>query len=183
MALVPTPVNRKFSKKSTKSNAEALYTRIVRQSRNPVFFEKYGVADTIDGRFDMIVLHVFLVLRRFKIEGKPAETLGQSVFDTMFMNMDSSLREMGVGDLSVGKRIKKMAAAFYGRVDAYEQPLIDGDRVALSAAVARNLFRGEAVKEGVTEAISDYMLATWSHLSDQPLERFHLGLVDFGDAV
>ena len=177
------PVDRKISRKSTKYNAEALYIRVVRQSRKPVFYEEYSVADTIDGRFDMIILHVFLVLRRLKIEGKSTESLGQALFDAMFTTMDSSLREMGVGDLSVGKRIKKMATAFYGRVEAYDAPLIAGDRAALCDALARNLFRGEPVKDGIKESLADYMLATWSHLNNQPHQRFFLGLVDFENAV
>lgn len=183
MTSLAIPVNLNFSRKSTKYNAEALYIRVVRQSRKPVFYEEYGVADTIDGRFDMIILHVFLVLRRLKVEGEPTDSLGQALFDAMFVNMDSSLREMGVGDLSVGKRIKRMATAFYGRVEAYDAPLIAGDRAALSDALARNLFRGEPVKDGIKESLSDYMLATWSHLNDQPHQRFFLGLVDFENTV
>lgn len=173
------PMNSRFSKKSTKSNADALYIHIVRQSRKPMFYEEFDVPDTIDGRFDLIILHVFLVIRRLKVEGRTADQLGQALFDAMFANLDTSLREMGVGDLSVGKRIKKMAKAFYGRVEAYDAPLIAGDRQALAEAVARNLYRGATVKEGAREDFSDYMLATWTHLGTQPIERYCLGLVDF----
>lgn len=175
------PMSRKFNRKSTKSNAEALYTRIVRQSRKREFYADLDVPDTLDGRFDLITLHVFLVLRRLNAEGNSEENLGQALFDVMFMNMDTSLREMGVGDLSVGKRIKKMASAFYGRVAAYDAPLLAGDCAGLSDAIARNLFRGETVGEDVKDDLANYMLATWSHLMSQPYERFRLGLVDFRD--
>lgn len=175
------PMSRKFSRKSTKSNAEALYTRIVRQSRRQEFYADLDVPDTLDGRFDLITLHVFLVLRRLNAEGNSTENLGQALFDVMFMNMDASLREMGVGDLSVGKRIKKMASAFYGRVAAYDAPLLAGDCAGLSDAIARNLFRGEMVRKDVKDGLANYVLATWSHLMSQPCERFRLGLVDFRD--
>lgn len=173
------PLRLGIAKKSTRYNAAALYGRIVKQARKPVFYEELGVPDTIDGRFDLEVLHVFLVVRRLGEGQKVTESLRQELFNAMFMNMDSSLREMGVGDLSVGKRIKKMAKAFYGRVEAYEGAMASGDRELLGEALARNLFRGERAKEGAVVGISDYMLATGSNLMEQPLERFRLGLVDF----
>lgn len=172
---------RGFTTNATRSNAEALYGRIVVQARKPVFYEKFGVPDTIDGRFDLVVLHAFLVLRRLGMGETTTEKLRQELFNAMFMNMDSSLRELGVGDLSVGKRIKKMATAFYGRVEAYEMPMSTSDGVVLAEAIARNLFRGAATKEGAASGVSAYMLATWSSLREQPLERFSLGLVDFND--
>lgn len=170
-----------FTDRSTRSNAEALYGRIVIQARKPAFYEEFGVPDTIDGRFDLIVLHTFLVLRRLGAGAQTTEGLRQELFNAMFMNMDSSLREMGVGDLSVGKRIKKMATAFYGRVEAYEVPMSENDGSGLAEAVARNLFRGDVTNDGAATGVSDYMLATWSDLMGQPLERFRLGLVNFGD--
>ena len=170
-----------FTDKSTRSNADALYGRIVLQARKPAFYEEFGVADTIDGRFDLIVLHAFLVLRRLGMGAETTEGLRQELFNAMFMNMDSSLREMGVGDLSVGKKIKKMATAFYGRVEAYEVPMSENDGSGLAEAVARNLFRGEIPNEGAASGVSAYMLATWSDLMEQPLERFLLGLVSFDD--
>lgn len=170
-----------FTDKPTRSNAEALYGRIVVQARKPAFYAEFGVPDTIDGRFDLIVLHTFLVLRRLGMGAETTEGLRQELFNAMFMNMDSSLREMGVGDLSVGKRIKKMATAFYGRVEAYEGPMSENDRPGLAEAVTRNLFRGEVTNEGAAAEVSAYMLGTWVNLTEQPLERFRLGLVSFGD--
>ena len=94
-----------------------LYEAIVAAARHPVFYARWGVADTIDGRFDMIILHAFAVLERMKGE---APEFRQRLVDEMFSDMDRSLREMGVGDLSVGKRIRVMAEVFYGRISAYE---------------------------------------------------------------
>lgn len=121
--------------------AHGLYVSIIEQSRKPVFYVRFAVPDTLDGRFDLIVLHAFLVMRRLKgIEGplmEEARAISQALFDLMFDDMDQNLREMGVGDMSVGKRIKQMARAFYGRVAAYEDALAaDG----MEDALERNLY-------------------------------------------
>src|ERR1700761_176269 len=99
---------------------DTLYAKAVAQARQPVFYAEREVPDTVDGRFDLLVLHVFLLLHRLGAEGKATKSLNQGLFDLMFADMDRSLREMGVSDMSVGKRVKDMARAFYGRVDAYE---------------------------------------------------------------
>ena len=108
-------------------NATPLYTEIVRQARQPDFYNKLGVPDTYNGRFDLIALHAFIIMRRLKSIGKNGETLSQALFDCMFIDIDKNLREMGVGDLSVGKKIKNLAAAYYGRVKAYEGALLETD--------------------------------------------------------
>src|SRR5437870_1427038 len=119
--------------------AELAYGHVVEHARLPRFFIDAGVPDTIDGRFELICLHAFLYLHRLKREGKRGTPLGQRFFDTMFADFDRSLREMGTGDLSVGREVKRMAQAFYGRVAAYEAGLA-GDDAVLQAALARNLF-------------------------------------------
>ena len=166
-------------KQAIKANAAALYRRVVKQARSPGFHEVLEVPDTIDGRFDLVVLHCFLVLRRLKEDARQTEALSQALFDAMFLNLDDSLRQMGVGDLSVGKRIKKMSSAFYGRVNAYDEPLVSGDILGLSEALSRNLFRAEPIDERVVEAVARYVLQTWNHLQTQPAKHFCLGLVDF----
>lgn len=119
--------------------AEALYGSLVDQARQPAFYASLGVPDTVDGRFEMVALHVFLVLHRLKAE--PAtEDFRQALFDTMFADMDRSLREMGVSDLSVGRHVKNMAKGFYGRVAAYESGLADAQDAALGEAIRRNVY-------------------------------------------
>jgi len=113
-----------FAGKQHNPAAVALYKCIVEQARQPDFYTHHGVPDSLDGRFDMIVLHTFLVMRRLRtIASQAAGQLSQDLFDLLFADMDSNLREIGVGDLGVGKRVKKMAQAFYGRVEAYEAGL------------------------------------------------------------
>jgi len=134
---------------------DALYAKAVAQARLPVFYAEREVPDTVDGRFDLLVLHVFLLLHRLGAEGRETKALNQGLFDLMFADMDRSLREMGVSDMSVGKRVKEMARAFYGRVDAYE-PVLD-DQAKLEEALARNLYRGAEVKQTSLAAMAHYI--------------------------
>jgi len=119
--------------------ADLAYRCVVEQARQPIFFTDYGVPDTLDGRFELICLHAFLYLHRLKTEGPQASPIRQSFFDRMFADFDRALREMGTGDLSVGKHVKRMVLAFYGRVRAYEEGLAGGEGV-LGAALVRNVF-------------------------------------------
>src|SRR5438034_256350 len=127
-----------FRRNPLQHAAELAYRRIVEQARQPGFFNANGVPDTLDGRFELICLHAFLFLHRLKREAPPAERLGQRLFDTMFADFDRSLREMGTGDLIVGREVKRMAQAFFGRIDAYERGLSGGDAV-LKPALASSL--------------------------------------------
>lgn len=118
----------------------ALYRQIVEQSRRPEFYIACSVPDTLDGRFDMVMVHAWMVIRRLRTALPDGPPRAQALFDHMFADMDSNLREIGVGDLSVGKRVKAMARAFYGRVDAYDAALAAGTSAALIEALGRNLY-------------------------------------------
>lgn len=130
------PLAALFNRKS-RAAVQALYSAIVAAARNPSFYAEWGVPDTLDGRFELIALHAFLAIRRLKQSGDNA-AFAQALFDTMFADIDRNLREMGVGDLSVGRQVKTMAKAFYGRVVAYERGLAGSD--SLDDALRRNLF-------------------------------------------
>jgi cytochrome b pre-mRNA-processing protein 3 len=119
---------------------EAVYGMIVAQARSPSFYRDYGVPDTVSGRFDMIVLHLVLVLRRWRAAPANVRPLGQQIFDRFCSDMDHNFREMGVGDLAVPKEMRRVAEAFYGRAGAYEAALADGDGTGLEAALTRNVF-------------------------------------------
>jgi cytochrome b pre-mRNA-processing protein 3 len=107
-----------FRRNRHRDAALRLYHAIVAQARAPVFFAGFGVPDTFDGRFELIALHGYLVLNRLKAEGPRMAELAQELFDVMFADFDRGLREMGVGDLGVGRQVKTMAQAFYGRIGA-----------------------------------------------------------------
>ncbi len=155
-----------------------LYEAIVAAARHPVFYARWGVADTIDGRFDMIILHAFAVLERMKGE---APEFRQRLVDEMFSDMDRSLREMGVGDLSVGKRIRVMAEVFYGRISAYESALL-GAPGAFEAALERNLFP-DGVPEGVLARLADHVQELRAALATLPLERLQTGQIAFTEPL
>jgi cytochrome b pre-mRNA-processing protein 3 len=142
------------------------YEAIVAAARHPVFYADWGVPDTLDGRFDMISLHAFLVLDRLKGQ---EQAFRQGLVDELFADMDRSLREMGVGDLSVGKKVRKMAEVFYGRLAAYDQAL--GSAAGeLESALSRNIF------PDAPDAPGPHLLA--AHVKDQ---RAHLARQEAGD--
>lgn len=125
-------------RRETKEKARALYPLIVEQARQPVFYSEYGVPDSVDGRFEMIALHCFIIIRRFHEAGE--SKTGQALFDVFFKSMDRSLREMGVGDLGVPKHMKRMMQGFNGRANHYEQALKSGNTEELKQALIKNVY-------------------------------------------
>ena len=165
-------------RRSIRDAAERAYRRVVEQARQPIFFMEYGVPDSVDGRFELICLHAFLYLHRLKSDRPRASRLCQSFFDTMFADLDRGLREMGTGDLSVGRQVKRMAQGFYGRIRAYEEG-IAGDHSRLHAALARNLFGTAAASARHLAAMADYVRATAADLGRQPAAELAAGRIRF----
>ncbi len=118
----------------------ALYGAIVAQSRAAAFYADYGVPDTLEGRFDLIVLHLVLLLNRLGRRPDAGRSLGQDLFDEFCRDLDANLREMGVGDLAVPKRMQRFAEAFYGRQAAYLAALDAADARDFEKALARNIY-------------------------------------------
>jgi cytochrome b pre-mRNA-processing protein 3 len=165
-------------RRQRRSAIHEAYRQIVERARDPLLFHAWGVPDTLDGRFEMLVLHAFLVLHRLKSEGEATAAFAQALFDWMFADLDGALREMGASDLGVGPRVKTMARGFYGRVAAYEKGL--GDEAALAAALGRNLFGtlGAAEERALAEAVR-YVRDQAQALARVPLERLLAGEVPF----
>jgi len=161
--------------------ARGLYVSVVEQARQPAFYVLCGVPDTPDGRFDMIALHAFLVLRRLKRNRAQTAGLSQAFFDLMFADMDRNLREMGVGDLGVGKRVKAMAEGLYGRIGAYEKGLAGGDSV-MTDALRRNLYRKADPSDAQVAAVAGYVRDEARRLDDVVLDDLTRGSVSFGPA-
>lgn len=134
-----------------------IYSQIVAQSRQQHFYRTLSVPDTVDGRYDMIVLHLVLLFHRFQSEDKHVQGFGQQVFDLFFKDMDRNLREMGVSDTGVPKKVKKMVEAFYGRAGVYLPSLETGDSENLAQALARNVY-AEAENEMKSRDLADYAL-------------------------
>ena len=157
--------------------ARDLYDAVVLQARQESFYLQGKVPDTIDGRFDLVVLHAFLLFRRLKTAGAEAAALSQKTFDMMFADFDESLREMGVTDLGISPKIKKMAKAFFGRVHAYDGSI--EDEQALSAALGRNLYRGNDPGSDVLAAMVAYTQCQAAFLTDQADAELMKGRVRF----
>jgi cytochrome b pre-mRNA-processing protein 3 len=160
--------------------ATRAYGAVVEHARRPVFFTDFDVPDTIDGRFELICLHAFLYLHRLKTEGDPGASLGQFFFDLMFADFDRSLRELGTGDLSVGREVKQMAAAFYGRIHAYERGLDDAGEADIQAALRRNLYGTAAPSDADLAAMAAYLRAEAARLARQDAPALLAGNVSFG---
>ena len=158
--------------------ADVAYRRVVEQARQTVFFAEYGVPDTLDGRFELICLHAFLYLHRLKTDRPQASPFCQRFFDRMFADFDRSLREMGVGDLSVGKHVKRMARAFYGRIRSYEAGL-SADDSALAAALARNVFGTASSAECAADDMAAYVRCAVRGLRSQSAAELLAGDVSF----
>jgi cytochrome b pre-mRNA-processing protein 3 len=129
-----------FWRSSHSRTIRALYGTIVAQARSATFYADYGVPDTVEGRFDLIVLHLVLLLHRLGRDDGLRRGLGQGLFDEFCSDLDANLREMGVGDLAVPKKMQRFAEAFYGRQAAYLGALAAADERDFEQALARNIF-------------------------------------------
>lgn len=165
---------RSKTREKTRETIERLYGAIVAQSRRAVFYTDFGVPDTIEGRFEMVLLHTILVCHRLKQGGEAEAALSQGVFDAFVDDMDRTLREMGVGDLAVPKRMKKIGAAFYGRAAAYDAALAEAQDDALAAALARNILERDVADEPAA-ALAVYVRAAARALAETPFETLARG--------
>lgn len=153
---------------------------IVAQARHPDFYERFHVPDTVDGRFDMIVLHVYLTLARLRETDSACTELQMMLQETMFADLDRSLREMGVGDMSVGKHVKAMASAYFGRLSAYDAAFESGKVGDVEDALSRNVWRGDLIPgEGVAHALAVLVLEQKAHLAGQDGEDLCSGVITF----
>jgi cytochrome b pre-mRNA-processing protein 3 len=171
---------RLFRSNPERRAAETAYRRVVEQARRPGFFLNGGVPDTVDGRFELICLHAFLYLHRLKGEQPRSTRFGRCFVAAMFADFDRSLREMGTGDLSVGREVKRMAEAFYGRFAAYEEGLATDDSV-LRPALARNLFGTATPDPTQLAAMASYVREQAAALRRQGRVVLLQGKIAFGD--
>jgi cytochrome b pre-mRNA-processing protein 3 len=152
---------------------QRLYEAAVRQARDPAFYTRLGVADRIDARFELYTLHVLLLVMRLRDEGPQGAEIGQDLFNVYISALDHALRELGVGDVSVGKKMRKLGEALYGRMAIYEPALRDGDAVTLAASLARNVYESEIATTGA--ALAAFALSSRARLADQTLEAVAKG--------
>jgi cytochrome b pre-mRNA-processing protein 3 len=173
-------IGRIFGRDPVDRTASKLYLAVVEQARRPQFYGTDGVPDTLDGRFEMIVLHAYVVIRQLRGVSPNGGELAQSLLDQMFADMDRNLREIGVGDLSVGKQVKRMAKRFYGSVDAYDRGLEAGDEGVLEAAVERNVFGRAGAPGAAAKALTHYLRREVGALSGAAGTEILSGSIHFG---
>jgi len=145
---------------------EALYAKAVEQARRPEFYTGLGVADRIDARFELYTLHVLLLVMRLKDEGEQGGEIAQRLFDTYVGALDDALRELGVGDLAIAKKMRRLGEALYGRMKTYEAPLREEDAAALAGALARNVY--EAEDPAAASSLARYAMDSRRRLAAQP---------------
>lgn len=189
---------RRFFKTKNSNNTitQKLYAQIVAQARQRVFYSDFGVPDSLDGRFNMIVLHNFLVFNRLQNSNEAGKALSQEIFDLYRLDMDHSLRELGVGDTTVPKRMKKMMQVFYGRSDAYKSALDSDEPLAqLTDALFRNILSynevlfateseeqpTEQMEQSVARPMATYVIACVDLLKSQDDAAILAGSLPFPD--
>ncbi|WP_337189270.1 ubiquinol-cytochrome C chaperone family protein [Phenylobacterium sp.] len=169
-------LKRLFKPRPAVAAGRELYAVTVAQARTPGLYADLRVADSPEGRFELYSLHVYLLLERLKGQGDRASEIAQALFDTYVSALDHALRELGVGDLSVGKKMRKLGEAFYGRVKSLEEALASlPDRTDLEAVLARTVYEGGAAENA--PALADYVLAQRQALATQDVDAICSGAV------
>ena len=175
-------LKRLFSGFREKKAAYELYGKLVGQARQPHFYTAFEVADTLDGRFDMILIHMFLVQNRLRQDGEATARLRRMLQEAMIADMDRSLREMGVGDMGIGREVKKMGVAWFGRLKAYAAAFDDAEpRAALETAIARNLYKKDDAAKAPEMAA--YMMAAAKTLSSYSTDAITALSFEFPEPV
>lgn len=169
-------LDRLFRPKPARTAGRALYAACVEQARSPKLYADLAAPDTVEGRFELYSLHVVLLLDRLKRQGSLATETSQGLFDAYLKGLDDALREMGVGDLSVGKKMRRLGEAFYGRVKTYQAAFEAlPDTAELDAVLGRTVYAG--VDGAPVDALQAYVLAQKTHLAGQDLDGLLEGRV------
>lgn len=172
---------RLFRKSAATDAVYAVYSAIVAQSRQPRFYAEWGVPDTVTGRFDMICLHMALLFRRLRAEGKDAAEFSQAVFDLFFKDMDRSLREMGAGDLAIPKKVRKMGNIFYGLLAGLNEAMDRNDMAELEDVLVRNIYDGAPTPSA--QPLAAYLVEEAARLARQPVDAIVAGRIETGLAA
>ncbi len=170
------PFNRFRKSPAPRGTIEAIYGAIVAQARTPAFYADLGVPDTVNGRLDMVILHLWLTLRRLRAIGD-TDGLGQALIDHFCSDMDDNLRELGTSDLKVPKRLLEFNEAFYGRARAYDESLAAGGPAPLALALDRNIYNGRGVAHA--DRLADYVVGTIAMLDTRDAETLKRGELRF----
>jgi len=168
------------ARRASKAVIEQILGEIVTAARRPALYETLGAPDRIDGRFELLTLHAGLVLRRLAGLGGLADAIAQDLVNSVFAHLDDTLREMGLSDIGVAKRLKAMGSAFYGRNAAYAAALDEGSGAGLARALARNVYGAQCAEaERQAEALARHVALLDAALAAIPIEAFATGRFRF----
>ncbi len=174
-------LKRLFKSRPAVSAGVSLYDRVVEQARSPRLYAEFGVPDTTEGRFEVYSLHVYLLLERLKEQGPQAAETAQALLDTYLSALDNTLREMGLGDVGVGRQVRKLGEAFYGRVRSYEVGMAAlPDMGELQAMLIRTAYAGADLAS--VPRLADYVVRQRQALVAVPLNDLFEGKVTWTDA-
>lgn len=167
-------LDRWLKPRPAKAAGAKLYAGAVAQARSATFYRDFGVRDSMEGRFELFSLHVIFLIERLKGQGDAAAETSQAVFDSYVKGLDDAFREIGVSETAVGKKMKKLAGAFYGRLKAYDEAVATlPDLAGMTGFLARTAF--EERGEGDIAALAAYVIKTREALAEQPLESLLQG--------
>ncbi len=173
-------LSRLFRKDQTQSQAETLFEALNAAARRPAFYAGASAPDTVDGRFEVLAVHVFLAIRRLRRDSPASDRLSVALQEKFFQRLDDALRELGVGDLSVGRKIRGLAEAFYGRAAAYEKALCEGGDT-LEVALARNVY--ESADPGQARLLAAYVLEADRRLAAAPADKLVEAIRALGEII
>lgn len=172
-------LRRLFNRSRFSERAHLLHDAIVAQARTPALFRRHAIPDTFDGRFEFLVLHVLLVMRRLRASGADGGDAAQELFDLVFADLDRALRETGVGDLKVGSRIRRMAQAYFGRARALDDALAAAVPDDLNKVLERNVYGTVSVEAESVRRLASYVRRQVAHLDSMENHRVLTGHIDF----
>jgi cytochrome b pre-mRNA-processing protein 3 len=156
--------------------ARRLYDAMISRAREPVFHTRFAVPDTIDGRFDLLALHAFALMEVLKSTQPKGAQIGARLASVIFAGFDDALRELGISDFGISRRMKALAGAFYGRLEAYDAA---ASEPALSGAIVRNLYRADVMRVHEAEILAHYITLARAALRAQS-DALLQGAADFG---
>ena len=175
--------NVMFSNRKTDLDLyQKAYYKCLQASRRPEFYTEFEVADTFDGRFDMLCLIVSIFMQKLSQEPDKTKEFSQFLFDAMFKDIDLTLREMGAGDLGVGKRVKIMSESFMGRLTKYSKSIENNDALTLSSTLSRNLYRQDG-KINEDSKITKFVLKIHNKITSLKMEYVMSEEFDMNDLI
>ncbi|GMB81564.1 ubiquinol-cytochrome C chaperone family protein [Shinella zoogloeoides] len=168
-----------FGKKNgNRRIVEKQYATLTKAARHPYLYERLDVPDTVMGRFEMLSAMLILYFRRTRASATSGQEIAQEIVDAFFEDVDHSIRELGVGDVGVPKRMKKFAGMFYGRLESYAAALDAGDRAALAEALRRNIHPAAGLEAPSMEGLADYLVAVETAMGEAGEDAIRAGLLE-----